>query len=71
MKCQHLTGGSIIPAESQQHEVWEDLIGEEVGLNLDFPKLLCKPEAQESEKGTVGTLHLVSGLPPHIKRLDV
>ena len=42
-----------------------------MSLNLDFPKLPCKPEPQESQKGTIGREHLIADLPPHIKRLDV
>lgn len=40
-----------------------------MNLNLDFPKPICKPEPQGSQKGTGGVCHLTSGLPPSVKRL--
>lgn len=38
-----------------------------MSLNLDFPKPVCKPEPQESQKETGGIFHFTSGLPPSVK----
>lgn len=40
-----------------------------MSLNLDLPKSVCKPEPQESQRGTGGTLHLTSGFPPSVRSL--